>query len=315
MDRNLALDFVRVTEDAAVAAAEWVGKGEKHKADAAAVKLMRKRFNNVDIDGTVVIGEGERDDAPMLFIGEKIGAGGTRVDIAVDPLECTNSVAFGRQNAMSVLAAAPRGTMLHAPDTYMNKIAVGPEAMGQVSLDADVEYNITNLAKALGKKVKDITVMVLDRERHTKLIEDIRKCDARIMLITDGDISGAIAPSIPNSGVDMLMGTGAAPEGVLAASALSSLGGYLETRFNFRNEQEKARAREMGIKKLDSVFKIRDMVDTDTTVFCATGVTDGPFLKGVRFTRDGVITHSTVMRSKSKTIRFIEGHHTFEDKR
>ncbi len=314
MDRNLALDFVRVTEDAAIAASHWVGKGDKHKADEAAVKMMRNRFNNIDIEGTVVIGEGERDEAPMLFIGEKVGTGkGMKTDIAVDPLECTNSVAFGRMNAMSVVAASPKGTMLHAPDTYMNKIAVSKEAKDKVNIDADVEYNLTNLAHALGKKVKDITVMVLDRERHQKLIQDIRKCDARIMLIPDGDIAGAIAPSIPESGIDILMGVGAAPEGVLAASALSCLGGYMETRFSFRNDEERKRAEKMGVKKIDSVMKIKDLVNTDTAIFAATGVTDGPFLKGVRFTKDTIITHSIITRSKSKTVRFIEGYHVYNN--
>jgi fructose-1,6-bisphosphatase II len=314
MDRNIALDFVRVTEDAAVASSHWVGKGDKNKADDAAVKMMRARFNSVDIDGTVVIGEGERDEAPMLYIGEKVGSGnGIKVDIAVDPLECTNSVAYGRMNAMSVLAAAPKGTLLHAPDTYMNKIAVSKEAKDKISIDADVEYNLTNLAHALGKKVKDITVMVLERERHKKLIEDIRKCDARIMLIPDGDISAAIAPSIQNSGVDILMGIGAAPEGVLAATALSCLGGYMEGKFAFRNDEERERAKKMGVKKLDGVMKIKDLVDTDNAIFAATGVTDGPFLRGVRFTKEGAITHSIVTRSKSKTLRFIEGYHVYNE--
>jgi fructose-1,6-bisphosphatase II len=316
MDRNIALDFVRVTEDAAIAAAGWVGKGDKHKADDAAVKMMRSRFNNIDIDGKVVIGEGERDEAPMLYIGEKVGTGkGMKTDIAVDPLECTNSVAYGRPNAMSVLAAAPKNTLLHAPDTYMDKISVAKEAKGKVSIDEDVEYNLTNVAHALGKRVSEVTVMVLERERHEKLIKDIRKCDARINLITDGDVSGAIAPSIPDSGVDILMGIGAAPEGVLAASALSCLGGYMEARFKFRSDEEKKRAEKMGVKKLDSVMKIRDLVDTDTAIFAATGVTDGPFLKGVRFTKEGAVTHSIVTRSNTKTIRFIEGYHVNQERR
>lgn len=314
MDRNLALDFIRVTEAAAIAAARWVGKGDKHKADDAAVKLMRKTFNKLDIDGTIVIGEGERDEAPMLYIGEKIGTGnGMKMDVAVDPLECTNSVAYGRQNAIAVLAASPKGTMLHAPDTYMNKIAVSNVAKGKVSLEADVEYNLTNLASALDKKVKDITVMVLDRERHDNLIKDIRKCDARIILITDGDVSGAIAPSIPDSGIDILMGIGAAPEGVLAASALACVDGYMETKLSFRNEQERKRAEKMDIRKIDKIMKINDMVDTEKTMFAATGVTNGPFLKGVQFTKEGAITHSIVMRARTKTVRFIEGHHVFED--
>lgn len=313
MDRNLALDFVRVTEAAAMAAARWVGKGDKHSADDAAVRLMRKTFNKLEIDGTIVIGEGERDEAPMLYIGEKVGTGsGSKVDIAVDPLECTNSVAYGRQNAMAVLAASPHGTMLHAPDTYMNKIAVPPEAKGAVSIDEDVEYNLTNIAKALDKHVKDLTVMVLDRERHTKLIEDIRKCNARIMLIPDGDVAGAIAPSIKASGIDVLMGIGAAPEGVLAASALACLGGYMEARFNFRDELDKERAIKMGAKP-EKIYRVKDLVDTENAMFAATGVTDGPFLKGVQFTHEGGVTNSIVMRSKTKTRRFLESYHVFED--
>lgn len=313
MDRNLALDFVRVTEAAALASARWVGKGDKHQADDAAVKLMRHTFNRLDIDGTIVIGEGERDEAPMLFIGEKVGTGkGMKMDIAVDPLECTNSVAYGRQNAMAVMAASPHGTMLHAPDTYMNKIAVSGDAKKQVSIDADVSYNLENLAKALDKKVKDLTIMILDRERHNKLVEEIRKEDARIMFIPDGDVSAAIAPSIPGSGVDALMGIGAAPEGVLAASALSCLGGYMESRLNFRDEKDKERAVEMGVKP-DKLYRIKDMVDTDNAMFAATGVTDGPFLKGVRFTKSGANTYSIVMRARTKTQRFLESHHVFED--
>lgn len=313
LDRNLALDFVRVTEAAAMAAARWVGKGDKASADDAAVKLMRKTFNKLDIDGTIVIGEGERDEAPMLYIGEKVGSGkGPKVDIAVDPLECTNSVAYGRQNAMAVLAASPHKTMLHAPDTYMNKIAVPPEAKNSVSIDEDVRYNLTNVAKALDKHVKDLTVMVLDRERHTKLIEEIRKCDARIMLIPDGDVAGAIAPSIKRSGIDVLMGIGAAPEGVLAASALACTGGYMEARLSFRDEADRKRAEEMGVRP-DKLYKVKDMVDVENSMFAATGVTDGPFLKGVEFTKDGGRTNSIVMRSKTKTRRFLESYHIFDD--
>jgi fructose-1,6-bisphosphatase II len=314
MDENLALDFVRVTEAAAMASARWVGKGDKNAADGAAVKLMRKTFDSLHIDGTVVIGEGERDKAPMLFIGEKVGKGsGTKVDIAVDPLECTNSVAFGRPNAIAVLSACPSGGMLHAPDTYMNKIAVGPKAYGKVSLDATVEQNIHSVAKALDKQVKDVTVMILARDRHVSLIEEVRKVGARVLLISDGDVSGAIAPSIKESGVDILLGIGAAPEGVLAASALACLGGYMEGRLHFRNEEEKQRATKMGIKDLNALLKIEDLVNADNCMFAATGVTDGPFLKGTRFTKKGATTYSIVMRSKSKTVRFLETRHVFED--
>ena len=314
MDRNLALDFIRVTEAAAMASARWVGKGEKEKADDAAVEMMRKTFAKMDIDGTVVIGEGERDEAPMLYIGEKIGSGkGFGVDIAVDPVEGTNSVAYGRPNAIAVLAASPKGTMLHAPDTYMDKIAVGPQAHGQVSLEGDVAYNIEQTAKALDKKPKDITVVVLDRERHNDLIKDIRKCDSRIVIIKDGDVSGAISPSIPDNEIDMLLGVGAAPEGVLAAAAIACTGGYMEGRFKFRDDDDIKRAEGMGVKKLDEIMHMKDMLDCDKAIFAATGITTGSFLKGVRFTKEGAETHSVVMRSRTKTVRYVEGHHKFED--
>ena len=313
MDRNLALDFVRVTEAAALASARWVGKGDGHNADQAATELMRHTFNRIDIDGTIIIGEGERDEAPMLYIGEKIGTKkGMKMDLAVDPLECTNSVAYGKPNAMVVLAASPAGTMLHAPDTYMDKIAVSKEAKNQISIEADVEYNLTNLAKALDKKVKDLTVMVLDRPRHKQLIKDIRRCDARIYLISDGDVAGAIAPSIKESGVDILMGTGAAPEGVLAASALACLEGYMETKFKFRDNKDEKRAISMGAIP-EKIYKVKDMIDPNKAMFAATGVTDGPFLKGVQFVKEGAFTHSIVMRSMSKTRRFLQTHHVFDD--
>ncbi len=314
MDRNLALDFVRVTEAAAIAAARWVGKGNKVKADAAATNLMRKSFNKLDINGEIVIGEGERDEAPMLFIGEKVGTGsGLKIDIAVDPLEGTNSVAYGRPNAISVMAAAPKGTMLRAPDTYMDKIAVGPLAYGKVSLEGDVQYNIEAVASALDKQPKDITVICLDRDRHKNLIKEIRKCDSRIILIPDGDVSGAIAPSIPDSGIDMLLGIGAAPEGVLASAALACIGGYMEGKLKFRDKADKNRAKNMGFKDYDKILKVKDMVDCEKTIFAATGVTDGTLLKGAQFTAEGASTHSIVMRSKTKTVRFIEAHHVFED--
>jgi len=314
VDKNLALDFVRVTEAAAIAAARWVGKGNKVKADAAATNLMRKSFNKLDINGEIVIGEGERDEAPMLFIGEKVGTGsGLKIDIAVDPLEGTNSVAYGRPNAISVMAAAPKGTMLRAPDTYMDKIAVGPLAYGKVSLEGDVQYNIEAVASALDKQPKDITVICLDRDRHKNLIKEIRKCDSRIILIPDGDVSGAIAPSIPDSGIDMLLGIGAAPEGVLASAALACIGGYMEGKLKFRDKADKNRAKNMGFKDYDKILKVKDMVDCEKTIFAATGVTDGTLLKGAQFTAEGASTHSIVMRSKTKTVRFIEAHHVFED--
>lgn len=313
MERNLALEFVRVTEEAAIAAARWVGKGDKNAADQAAVNLMRKRFDSIDIDGTVVIGEGERDEAPMLFIGEKVGTRkGPAFDIAVDPLECTNSVAFGRPNAISVLAAAPRGNLLGAPDTYMNKIAVGPLAKGKVDLDAKPADNIQAVADALGKDAEDVTVVVLDRERHEKLIQEIRATGARIILIPDGDISGAIAPSLEHLDADLLLGIGAAPEGVIAASAIKCLGGEMQARFAFRNEDEKKRAREMGIKDLNAKLTTNDLARGENVVFSATGIVTGLLLEGVHFTGTGAVTHSLVTRSKSKTVRFIKAIHHFD---
>ncbi|HLC65489.1 MAG TPA: class II fructose-bisphosphatase [Candidatus Nanoarchaeia archaeon] len=313
MDRNLALEFVRVTEAAAMAAGKWVGKGDKKAADKAATEAMRKRFNVIGMDGTVVIGEGERDKAPMLFIGEKIGSGdGPQLDIAVDPLEGTNMTALGGNNAISVLASAPKGTLLHAPDTYMNKIAVGPEAKGSIDLDASVKENIKAVSEKVGKNVEDVTVIILDRERHQRLIKEVRSIGARIRLIGDGDVAGAIATCSPDSGVDMLLGSGGAPEGVIAACAIKCLGGEFQGRLMLQNAKEKERARKMGIKKPDKKLAINDLANSDNVMFAATGVTDGPFLKGVRFDCNGTRTHSVVMRSSSKTIRYIEAIHKGE---
>ena len=313
MDRNLALDFVRATEAAALSSAFWVGKGNEKEADRAAVEAMRKAFNIMDIDGTIVIGEGERDEAPMLFIGERVGTGkGLKLDIAVDPLEGTTITARGDPNAMTVFAAAPKGTLLHAPDTYMDKIAVGQKCMGAVDLDASVEQNLKAVAKKLDKPLDEVTVMILDRERHRQLIEEVRKVGCRIMLIRDGDIAGAIAPALEDSGIDILMGIGAAPEGVIAAVALKCLGGEIQGRLKFRNDGEKSRAKKMGITDLDKKYTISDMVKSDEAMFAATGVTDGTILKGVEFLSHGAKTHSLVMRAKTKTIRFIEATHHFE---
>jgi len=313
LDRNLAMEFVRATEAAALSSARFVGKGDKHSADNAAVEAMRKVFEIIDIDGTVVIGEGERDEAPMLYIGEKVGSKkGPKIDIAVDPLEGTEITARGGNNAMSVLAAAPSGTLLHAPDTYMDKIAVGPRAVGAVDLDNSVSENLNAVADKLKKDIEEVTVIVLERERHNELIKEIRKCKCRIKLIRDGDIAGAIAPAIEDSGVDILLGIGAAPEGVIAAAALKCLGGEIQGRLKFRNEEEKSRATKMGIKDIDMKFMIDDLVKGNDAMFAATGVTDGTLLRGVNFTSDGAFTHSIVMRSKTKTVRFIEGHHKFE---
>jgi fructose-1,6-bisphosphatase II len=313
MDKNLALDFVRVTEAAALSAARWMGRGDANGADDAAVQAMRNVFDAVDIDGTVVIGEGERDEAPMLFIGEKVGRGKMKVDIALDPLECTNAVAYGRHNAMSVLAAAESGNILHAPDTYMEKIAVGPEAADVIDLCDSVEQNLERIAKAKGYDINDLTVVVLERDRHKELISRIRKAGARIHLILDGDVSAAMATALPGTGIDVLLGTGGAPEGVLAAAALRCLGGAIQGRLAFRNNEEEARARAMGIKDINKIFKTEELAKGDNIMLAATGVTDGDLLRGVRYTGSGAYTHSIVMRSRTGTIRFISTEHHFTD--
>ena len=313
MDRNLALDFVRATEAAALSSALWMGKGNEREADQAAVEAMRKAFSIIDMDGTIVIGEGERDEAPMLYIGERVGSGkGLKLDIAVDPLEGTTITARGDPNAMSVFAAAPAGCLLNAPDTYMDKIAVGPKCVGAVDLDASVEENLNVVAEKLDKPIDEVTVIIMDRDRHKEIIEKVRKCGSRIRLIRDGDIAGALAPSIEDSGVDILMGIGGAPEGVIAAVALKCLGGEIQGRLKFRNEEEKNRAKRMGIKDLEKKYTMNELVRSDEAMFAATGVTDGTILKGVQFLSHGAKTHSIVMRAKTKTVRFIEAHHVFE---
>ena len=313
MDRNLALDFVRATEAAAISSAFWVGKGNEKQADHAAVEAMRKAFSVIDMEGTIVIGEGERDEAPMLYIGEKVGSGkGPQVDIAVDPLEGTTITARGDPNAMAVMAAAPKGCLLNAPDTYMEKIAVGPLCKGQIDLDASVEENLRAVAKCLDKPMDEVTTIILDRDRHKELVEKVRKAGCRIKLIRDGDIAGALAPAIPESGVDILFGSGGAPEGVIAAVALKCLGGEIQGKLKYRNDHEKERAKKMGIKDLNKKFLIDDLVKGDEAMFAATGVTDGTILKGVNFLSHGAKTHSITMRAKTGTIRTIEAHHRFE---
>ncbi|HLD86824.1 MAG TPA: class II fructose-bisphosphatase [Candidatus Nanoarchaeia archaeon] len=315
VDRNLALEFVRATEEAAMASARWMGRGNKNQADHAAVEAMRRRFSDVAIKGTVVIGEGEMDEAPMLYIGEKVGTGyGDEIDIAVDPLEGTSITARGDANALSVLAAAKKGCLLHAPDMYMDKIAVGAFAKGAVDLDASVKENLEAVAGCLDKKIDDVTVVILDRDRHKQIICDIRECGARIRLISDGDVAGALAPAIPSSGVDILLGSGGAPEGVIAAAAIKAMGGDFQGRLAPQNKKEENRAREMGILDIARKFQTEDLVKGDSAIFCASGVTDGTILRGVRFVPHGAITHSLVMRCKSRTVRFIEAHHHFEHK-
>ncbi|MBI5389328.1 class II fructose-bisphosphatase [Candidatus Woesearchaeota archaeon] len=310
MERNLALEFVRVTEAAAIAAAAWMGKGDKNRADGAAVDAMRSRFNNIAFSGEVVIGEGEKDEAPLLYIGEKIGAGtGPSMDIAVDPLECTSNLAYGKPNAISVLAAAPKGNLLKAPGTYMDQISVGPGAKGAIDITASPQENITAVADALGKNVEEVTVVVLERDRHKSLIDAVRKTGARIRMIDHGTISGGIAPALDNASLDIMMGIGGAPEAVITAAALQCLGGDIQAVLKPHNEKSLQQAKEMGFGDLDRVFGINDLAGGNNCVFAATGVSDGPLLSGVNFTGRGISTHSLVMRQKSKTIRFIETRH------
>ena len=315
MDRNLALEMVRVSEAAALSASLLVGRGDEKAADQVAVDAMRRALNVLDIDGTVVIGEGERDEAPMLYIGEKVGTGkGPKVDIALDPLEGTTITATGGSNALAVVAIAEQGGFLHAPDVYMNKIAVGPGLPDHVvDLDFSVEKNLQNLAKAKGAELSDLQVCILDRPRHKDLIAQVRATGARIMLITDGDVSGIIATAQPDTGVDIYMGTGGAPEGVLAAAALQCLGGQMQGRLIFRNDDEKTRAARAGITDLDRKYDKNDLAHGDV-MFAATCVTNGAMLKGVRRFAGGATTHTVVMRSKSGTMRLIEAHHNFRQK-
>jgi len=314
MDRNLALEVVRVTEAAALSASMLMGRGDEKAADQAAVDAMRRALNGLAIEGTVVIGEGERDEAPMLFIGEKVGSGGPKVDIALDPLEGTTITAKGGHNALAVVAMAAEGGFLNAPDVYMDKIAVGvglPD--GVVDLDQKPEQNLRELAKARKVEVSDIVACILDRPRHAELIARVRAAGARIMLISDGDVSGVIATSQPDSGVDIYLGSGGAPEGVLAAAALRCIGGQMQGRLLFRNDEERARAKKWGVTDLNRKYGMLDMAKGDV-MFAATGVTDGAMLRGVRRSRAGATTHSIVMRSKTGTVRVIEAHHNFERK-
>ncbi|MFO1463651.1 MAG: class II fructose-bisphosphatase [bacterium] len=314
MDRNLALEMVRVTEAAALSCARLMGIGDANAADQAAVDAMRRALNGMNFDGTVVIGEGERDEAPMLFIGEKVGKGGdVKVDIALDPLEGTNLCATGGPNAISVIAIAEHGRFLHAPDTYMDKIAVGPEGFGVIDITKSPTHNLQELARAKKCRVQDLTAIILDRDRHKELIREVREAGARIKLIGDGDVSAALSTCEPESGVDILFGIGGAPEGVLGAAALRCLGGDFQGRLKPRNQEEIDRARKMGIEDINRVFKI-DELASGHVMFAATGVTNGDFLKGVRFFGGGAHTHSLVMRSLSRTVRYIEATHHFDTK-
>jgi fructose-1,6-bisphosphatase II len=320
-DRNLALEVVRITEAAAMASARLMGKGDRKLADHVAVEAMRRAFDAIDIRGTVVIGEGERDEAPMLFIGEQVGAGwhegaskdSPKVDIAVDPLEGTNLCATGAPDAISVIAIADDGQFLNAPDTYMQKLAVGPEARGVIDLRESPTWNLQRIAKAKGKKVEDCTAVILDRDRHQELVGEVRQAGARIRLIGDGDVSGAVMTANPDSGIDVLFGTGGAPEGVIAAAALKCVGGELQGRLRFRSDEERARAHKMGVRSEDTIYATDDLA-AGHVMFAATGVTKGYLLDGVRFFGGGAKTESIVMRSKSGTVRVINATHHFNTK-
>ncbi|MDH4139606.1 MAG: class II fructose-bisphosphatase [Coriobacteriia bacterium] len=306
MANTRIVDMLEVTEAAALAAGRWMGKGDKHAADDAAVQAMRKALNDIDISGRIVIGEGERDEAPMLFIGEEVGSGGHKIDIAVDPLEGTNLTADGQPNSLAVLAFGPENTLLHAPDTYMNKIAVGPEAATAIHIDASPTENLANIAKALKRPVEDLVVCILDRDRHADLISEVRTAGARIRLITDGDVFGAVATAIEGTGIHVYMGIGAAPEGVLACAAMLCIGGCFMGRFVWRNEEERGRAKVMGTCNIDDVLTMDCLVDTDEVAFIATGVTDGEMLRGVKYFGAGARTHSVTMDGKTGTVRFVE---------
>jgi fructose-1,6-bisphosphatase II len=316
MDRNLALEVVRVTEMAAIASARLMGRGAKNESDQAAVDAMRRAFDTLAIDGTVVIGEGERDEAPMLYIGEKVGKnlpGAPAIDIALDPLEGTNLCAFGKPGAISVVALAERGHLLNAPDTYMEKIVVGPRARGTIDLAKSPAQNLQAIAKAMGRQVSELTVTILDRERHATLIAEVRQAGARVHLIDDGDVAAGVATCFERSGIDVLMGSGGAPEGVITAAAIRSVDGDMQGRLQFRNDDEIARAKKMGISDVHRVYRADELARGDV-MFAATGVTGGEFLKGVRFFSGGAETHSVVMRSKTGTVRFINATHRLDKK-
>jgi fructose-1,6-bisphosphatase II len=314
MERSLSMELVRVTEAAALSSARWMGRGKKDEADGAATSAMRDVFDTVPMKGTVVIGEGEMDEAPMLYIGEKLGTGyGPRVDVAVDPVEGTDIVASGGWNALAVLAVADHGNLLHAPDMYMDKIAVGPEAVGKIDINASVTDNLKAVAKAKNKDIEDVVATVLNRERHEHIIQEIREAGARIKLIDNGDVAGAINTAFDYTGVDILFGMGGAPEGVIAAVALKCLGGELQGRLVPQNDAEAERCIKMGLD-VSKVLLMDDLVKGDDAIFAATGITDGEMLKGVQYKGNVATTHSLVMRAKSGTVRFIEGKHSLNKK-
>jgi fructose-1,6-bisphosphatase II / sedoheptulose-1,7-bisphosphatase len=323
MDSDLSLEFLRVVEQAAIACAHTMGQGDRHKSDQVAVEAMRKVMDTVPIDGTIVIGEGERDEAPMLYIGERIGmahalgrgeAGGfPQVDIAVDPLEGTNLCATGAANAIAVLAASNKGGLLHAPDLYMEKLVVGPSSKDAVSLDAPVKDNLAAIAKCLGRRIEDLVVTVLDRPRHEKLIGDIRATGARIRLIGDGDLSAGITAALVGTGVHAVMGTGGAPEGVLTAAAMQCLNGEIFARLVINKPEHEERCRAMGITDFKKVYRSKDLAPGDSVIFAATGVTDGTLMRGVRFFGDGIRTSSVIMQNDPHRIRFIDSIHVAQE--
>lgn len=314
MERSLTMELVRVTEAAALASARWMGRGKKMEADDAATTAMRRVFDTIPMQGTVVIGEGEMDEAPMLYIGEKLGTGqGPHVDVAVDPLEGTNIVAAGGWNALAVIAIADQGNLLHAPDMYMEKIAVGPEAVGLVDINAPVIDNLRAVAKAKNKDIEDVVATILDRERHAEIIHQIREAGARIKLINDGDVAGAINTAFDFTGVDILFGSGGAPEGVISAAALKCLGGELIGKLLPQSEAELERCKSMGLD-VNQILRMEDLVKGDDAIFAATGVTDGELLKGVQYKGTRGVTHSVVMRAKSGTVRFVDGSHSLKKK-
>ncbi len=320
MESGLSLDFLNVVEQAAIACAHTMGQGDRHGSDEVAVEAMRRTMDGVPMDGTIVIGEGERDEAPMLFIGEKVGKaqrqGGTypAIDIAVDPLEGTNLCATGSPNAITVLAAAEQGGLLHAPDLYMEKLVVGPSCKAAVSLDAPVAENLDAIAECLDRRVQDLVVVVLERERHAQLISDIRATGARIRLITDGDLSAGISAAVVGSGVHAVMGTGGAPEGVLTAAAMRCLNGEIFARLVVSAPEHEERCRAMGITDLRRVYCARDLASSEAIIFAATGVTEGTLLEGVRFFGEGVRTHSLIMQTQPHRVQFVDTIHVREDR-
>ena len=310
---DLPLEFVRVVERAAIAAARTMGRGDRKYSDQVAVEAMRKEMESVDIDGTIVIGEGERDEAPMLYVGEKVGKGGYPVDIAVDPLEGTNLCATGAPNAIAVLGASEKGGLLHAPDIYMEKLVVGPSSKGKVDINAPVEDNLKVIAKSLDREVHDLVVIVLDRPRHERLIADIRKAGARIRLIGDGDLSAGISAAVVGTGVHAVMGTGGAPEGVLTAAAMRCLNGEIQAKLVLTKESDRERLKRMGIPDIERVYRTEDLAPGKSIIFAAAGVTDGALLRGVRFFGDGTRTHTLVMTTMPHQVRFIDTIHAKDD--